>query len=85
MNAKNERRLVTAPQLGQTFRARRKALGLSQAELATRVGLSQGRLSVLETDAGSLSVERLLALAAALGLEIVVRAPKPSTSRREEW
>jgi transcriptional regulator with XRE-family HTH domain len=40
--------------------ARRKALGLSQKELAIRLNLSQNRLSELELAPERLTVERLL-------------------------
>lgn len=43
--------------------ARRKALGLTQAEVASRLGISQSRLSELENQPVALTVDRLLALA----------------------
>ena len=62
----------TAPQLGQTLLAARKARGMSQAALASRLGLSQPRVSFLEQNAGDLSVEQLLAWCAILGLELSI-------------
>jgi HTH-type transcriptional regulator / antitoxin HipB len=90
MNAM-EQLVTTAKQIGQIVRARRRARKLSQREVAAKLGVSQGRLSVLETDAAGLTLDRLLTLANALGLEIVVRdaATEPATkkkpSRRSEW
>lgn len=81
--------LVKSPkQVGQILRARRRARKLSQQAVAAKLGLSQGRLSVLEADAASLTLERLITLASALGLELVVRdaVPQPRKStRKSEW
>lgn len=64
--------LVTAGQLGAMLQASRKALGLTQSVLASRIGLSQSRVSHLELNAHELSVEQLLAWCAALDLELAV-------------
>ena len=64
--------LVTAGQLGAMLQASRKALGLTQSALASRIGLSQSRVSHLELHAQELSVEQLLAWCAALDLELAV-------------
>ena len=54
--------------------AARKAQGLTQSALASRIGLSQSWVSHLELNAHELSVEQLLAWCAALGLELAVGA-----------
>lgn len=64
--------LVTASQLGAMLQAARKVRGLTQSDLATRIGLSQSRVSYLELNAQDLSVEQLLAWCAVLGLELSV-------------
>jgi HTH-type transcriptional regulator/antitoxin HipB len=83
------RQLVTTPvQLGEVLRGRRKAHRISQADLAAKLGISQGRLSTLESDPAGLTLERLLTLATVLGLEIVVqdKATTPSARRKKpEW
>ncbi len=81
------RQLVTTPaQLGEVLRGRRKARGMSQAELAAKLNVSQSRLSTLESDPAGLTVERLLALAGVLGLEIVIQDRAAPTERRKpEW
>lgn len=64
---------ITSPnQIGAIIAARRKQLGLSQAELATRVGLSQNRLSVLEKNSGTLTARQLVVLLNALGLDLAI-------------
>ncbi|WP_426284685.1 helix-turn-helix domain-containing protein [Luteibacter sp. E-22] len=64
--------LLTASQLSSLLQAARKVQGLTQAALATRLGLSQSRVSHLELNAQDLSVEQLLAWCAALGLELTL-------------
>lgn len=72
--------LRTSAQLGQLLQSARKARHMTQAELASRVRLSQSRISQLEKDPAELSAERLLAWCAALGLELTVarRGEAPS-------
>ncbi|MBO9875236.1 helix-turn-helix transcriptional regulator [Xanthomonas sp. D-93] len=80
--------LVTATQLGATLQAARKAQGLTQSALASRLGLSQSRVSHLELNAHALSVEQLLAWCAALGLELTIGTrgdPAASSSTQAEW
>ena len=67
-------RLSQSPaQLAALITATRKARGFTQADVAARLGVSQNRFSELERDASSLSMERLLELAKALGLELFVQ------------
>lgn len=54
------------------LQAARKAQGLTQSALASRIGLSQSRVSHLELNAHELSVEQLLAWCAALDLELAI-------------
>ncbi|MEK8025953.1 helix-turn-helix domain-containing protein [Pseudaquabacterium rugosum] len=68
------KQLLSVPsQVGQVLRATRKAAKLSQKDLAARLGLSQNRLSELETDPGTMRVDQLLAVLAALGMELQVQ------------
>ena len=64
--------LMTAPQLGQLLLSARTARKMSQAVLASSVGLSQSRVSHLEQHANEISVEQLMAWCAALELEISI-------------
>jgi len=67
------RQVLSVPsQLGPLLKASRKAAGLSQAQLAARVGISQSRMSHMELNPGSMSLEQLLGLFSVLGLEIMV-------------
>lgn len=68
--------LLTVSQVGQILVSARKGAGVSQADLAARLGLGQSRLSKLEQDPGSLTVEQLLKICGALRLDLSI-APKP--------
>nr|WP_283254268.1 helix-turn-helix transcriptional regulator [Ramlibacter paludis] len=77
---------MTASQVGHYLQSARKAAGLSQAELALRIGLGQSRLSKLEQDPASLTVDQLLRICGALRLDLSV-APKPDgpLATGSEW
>lgn len=79
--------LVTAGQLGSMLLAARKAQGLTQSALASRIGLSQSRVSHLELNAHELSVEQLLAWCAALGLELAmgIRGKAAVSTTPTDW
>ncbi len=77
--------LTTPSQVGAILRARRKARGLSQQDLAGKLGVSQSRLSILEQRPEGLTLDRLLLLAKLLGLEIVVQDRAERPAPRAEW
>jgi HTH-type transcriptional regulator / antitoxin HipB len=77
---------ITSPaQIGAILAARRKQLGLSQAEVAARVGLSQNRLSVLEKNSATLTARQMLALLNALGLDLDIKDRPASSTPKGEW
>ena len=81
-----EQKLTTAMQVGHLLTASRKAQGMTQSQMAARLGISQARLSELEQNPGRLSVERLLVLINALGLELTLRSPVDTQEpARSEW
>jgi HTH-type transcriptional regulator/antitoxin HipB len=59
-------------QVGVLLAARRKQLKLSQARVAASLGLSQNRISELETQPQTMTVAQLLALANLLGLTLSI-------------
>jgi HTH-type transcriptional regulator/antitoxin HipB len=71
-------------QIGATLAGRRKHLKLSQSDVATRLGLSQNRLSELESRPETLTAEQLLALLNVLGLEMTIDE-RPALKSRVEW
>ncbi len=64
--------LATPSQLAQILRSARKRSGLTQAQAAARAGISQSRLSVLESEPGSLTLDQLMAITAVYGLRIAI-------------
>jgi len=64
---------ITTPyQMGQILAAGRRRAGLTQAEAAARLGVSQSRISTLETDAAALTLNQLLTLFGAYELQLQV-------------
>jgi HTH-type transcriptional regulator/antitoxin HipB len=82
--AHREQRLTTEQQTVEILRQRRKARGVSQRELATKLGVTQARLSELESGRAHVTVERLIAIARVLELELVLR-DRPSKLPVVEW
>lgn len=80
------RQLITNPnQLGEILRGRRKTRRIPQQALATKLGISQSRLSTLEADTASLTLDRLLLVAKLLGLEIVLQDKPDKPAMKAEW
>jgi HTH-type transcriptional regulator/antitoxin HipB len=80
-----ENPLSTPALLGSELRNWRKRRGLTQAIIATRLGLMQKSVSAIETHTAQTSVDRLFQLLAALDLEVVVRARSGPASPGAEW
>ena len=85
MPASKLHRLVTAAQLGQLLRSARKKQSLTQTEVAGRLGLSQNRVSYLESHPEDLSFKQLLAWCAALRVELSLGEQSPGTASEVEW
>lgn len=81
--AAKEQRLTNEAQAVELIRQRRKAKGISQQQLASKLGVTQARLSEVENARAHLSVDRLIAVAALLGLELVLREAPPK--QPTEW
>jgi HTH-type transcriptional regulator/antitoxin HipB len=83
-----QRPLLTPMQLGRMLQTARKARQMSQADVGARLDLSQKRISALELDPGSITVEQLLKLCAVVGLELAI-GPKggqsPDAATKVEW
>jgi HTH-type transcriptional regulator / antitoxin HipB len=72
--------------LGQILASRRKASRQSQRAVAAKLAISQNRLSEIESNPGTLAVDRLLELANVLGLELVIQdKPQAARKSRTEW
>ena len=77
--------ITTPAQVAEIVRARRKARHMSQEQLASKLGISQSRLSAIEAGTTSLTVDRLITLANLLDLQLVVQDKTSKTSPRSEW
>lgn len=79
--------LMTASQLGLQLLSARKARKMSQALLASRVGISQSRVSHLEQHPHELSVAQLMSWCSALGLELAIglRPERVESPSPEGW
>jgi HTH-type transcriptional regulator/antitoxin HipB len=71
----------TPLQLANSIRERRRQLGLTQDELAAKIGMRQRTVSDVETSVAT-RVDTLLRILAALDLELVVR-PRTKGSHRD--
>lgn len=69
----------TPQQLGNTIRRTRKRMRLSQAQLGAKCGLRQETISLIETGNPAAKLETILAVLAALDLEVRV-APRTKTT-----
>lgn len=67
--------LRTAEQLSVLLQAFRKDSGLTQSEVALRLGVTQQTYSTLERNAETVGVGRLLKLLGILGVELVLSKP----------
>lgn len=63
----------TGAQLPELLQAYRKQSGMSQTEVANRLGITQQTLSALERNAAKASADRILQLLNILGVELVLR------------
>lgn len=74
--------MASEVEVGLMLQVRRCQLGLTQADVAQRSQLRQSRVSFLERNPGRATVTELLALCAALGLELSAkRVPVPAAAR----
>ena len=78
--------LTQSSQVGRIIAGRRKAANISQRKLAAKLTISQNRLSELEDNPGKLTLDRLLAIANLLGLELIITGKTPADAlSATEW
>lgn len=63
-------KIVSSTQIAGLIRARRKELGITQAELSDLAGVSTRSIFELENGNNSMTLKRVLAILEALGLSI---------------
>ena len=71
--------IQTADQLRPIIAGFRKSAGLTQEDLATRLGITQQTFSSAERNASNMSVSKLLSLLNALGVELVLQPKSTNT------
>lgn len=74
--------LRTPADLGALIRGRRRALGLDQAELAARVGVSRLWVSQVERGKPGASIGLVLRALAAVGLELTAKTTEQTDKRK---
>lgn len=70
----------SAEQLPALLQAYRKQAGLTQAETAMRLGVTQQTLSALERHSDKISADRLLQVLHLYGVELVLRQASEASS-----
>jgi HTH-type transcriptional regulator/antitoxin HipB len=70
----------TPGQLGAILRGFRRSRGMTQAQLAARVGLTQKAVSLAETRPERIGVERLFRLVGALEVDLVLSDRRARTA-----
>lgn len=72
----------TAQQLPLLLKGFRKQAGLTQSDVALRLGVTQQTLSALERNAAKVSADRLLHLLNILGIELILREVGDATRQK---
>ena len=81
-----EQVLITPMQLGDLLKSARRRSKLTQSVLASRLRLSQNRVSYLELHPEHISFEQLLTWCAVLGLNLRLNErPSPKSLVSAEW
>lgn len=75
--------VTLSSQLLQLLKSLRKSRGLTQSELALRLGVVQSRVADIERDPGAVSLEQMLQVLAMLGAQLVVRETAAEASATE--
>ncbi len=75
--------VTLSSQLRQLLKSLRKSRGLTQSELALRLGVVQSRVADIERNPGAVSVEQMLQVLAMLGAQLVVRETAAEASATE--
>lgn len=74
----------TSKQLGAAIRRRRRALALSQRDLAAKTNLRQATISTLEKGEPGTRLRTLFDVMTALGLEMAIRQRTTASERIED-
>jgi HTH-type transcriptional regulator/antitoxin HipB len=75
--------ITTPADVGAALRQQREKLGLSQVQLAAKIGTTPGRLSRFERGDGATNLRTLLSLLAALNLQLTI-IPRETDDERTD-
>lgn len=75
--------ITSSAQLSTHLKSLRKAKGWSQADLGQKLGIGQARVAQIESDPGSISVDRLLQIMHALDAKLMVDAHIEPQARQD--
>jgi HTH-type transcriptional regulator / antitoxin HipB len=81
----NDFHVKTPAQLQAALRGLRRAQGLNQSEFGRKVGLSQERISAIENHPERVTIDQLLTLLMAAGMELVIKPRTLGTSTLGSW
>jgi len=77
--------IKTPEQLKVALRQLRQAQGFSQSELGRRIGLSQERISAIESHPEKITIDQLLTILMALGTELMIKPRKAEPPPEGSW
>lgn len=78
-NARTQKRLV---ELGEQLRKTRRALGISRAKLAEKIGMHAMNYARIEQGKQNVTVEMLLRVADGLGVDLLIAFDEPKRPRK---
>jgi HTH-type transcriptional regulator / antitoxin HipB len=77
--------IKTPTQLTAALRSLRRDKGLSQSEFGRKIGLSQERISAIENRPERVTMDQLLTVLMALGVELVIKPRLPDARPPGTW
>jgi len=77
--------IKTAEQLRVALRQLRNSQGLNQSQFGRRVGLSQERISAIESHPEKITTDQLLTILMALGTELVIKPRTFESTAKGSW
>lgn len=75
----------TPEQLRVALRRLRHAQRLNQSQFGSRVGLSQERISAIESHPEKITTDQLLTLLMAMGMELVIKPRTSESPSQDNW
>jgi len=77
--------IKTPEQLRVALRQLRQSRGLNQSQLGGRVGLSQERISAIESHPEKITTDQLLTILMAMGMELVIKPRTSNSAPQGSW